>query len=182
MSHQTTSGHPMDFVRLYFHCHLSQDINWFLWSHCWSTGFLVAWYFFLLHLNMNVIGPLIFIHYKKKGAFQSLGWYPLEKVMATYSSIPDWRIPWTEEADRLQCTGSQSVRYNWSNLIQDHSTQGEKTHLNKQETIVNIHFNKKYSKKSSSASFQPNFQWAMQPPYALVNMHTQVQMMSCISI
>ena len=28
----------------------------------------------------------------------SLGWkYPLEKGMDTHSSIPVWRIPWTEE-------------------------------------------------------------------------------------
>ena len=30
----------------------------------------------------------------------SLGWEdPLEKVMATYSSILAWRILWTEESD-----------------------------------------------------------------------------------
>ena len=27
---------------------------------------------------------------------------PLEKEMATHSSIPAWRIPWTEEPGRLQ--------------------------------------------------------------------------------
>ena len=33
---------------------------------------------------------------------QSLGWeYPLEKGMATHSSILVWRIPWTEEPGRL---------------------------------------------------------------------------------
>ena len=26
-----------------------------------------------------------------------------------------WRIPWTEEHDRLQFTGSQRLRHNWSN-------------------------------------------------------------------
>ena len=26
---------------------------------------------------------------------------PLEKEMATHSSIPAWRIPWTEESGRL---------------------------------------------------------------------------------
>ena len=31
----------------------------------------------------------------------------LEKAMATHSSIRAWRIPWTEEADRLQSMGSQ---------------------------------------------------------------------------
>ena len=34
---------------------------------------------------------------------QSLGQeYPLEKEMAIHSSILAWRIPWTEEAGRLQ--------------------------------------------------------------------------------
>ena len=33
---------------------------------------------------------------------QSMGWEnPLEKGMATHSSILAWRIPWTEEPDRL---------------------------------------------------------------------------------
>ena len=37
---------------------------------------------------------------------QSLGQEdPLEKGMATHSSIPAWRIPWTEEPDRLQSMG-----------------------------------------------------------------------------
>ena len=39
----------------------------------------------------------------------SLGWEdPLEKGMATHSSVLAWRIPWTEEPGGLQSTGSQS--------------------------------------------------------------------------
>ena len=37
---------------------------------------------------------------------------PLEKEMATHSSILAWRIPWTEEPGRLQPTGSQRVGHN----------------------------------------------------------------------
>ena len=37
---------------------------------------------------------------------RSLGWEdPLEKVMATHSSILAWRIPRTEEPGGLQCMG-----------------------------------------------------------------------------
>ena len=36
---------------------------------------------------------------------------PLEKEMATHSSILAWRIPWTEEPGRLQSTGSQRVEH-----------------------------------------------------------------------
>ena len=30
----------------------------------------------------------------------------LEEIMATYSNIIAWRIPWTEEPGGLQCMGS----------------------------------------------------------------------------
>ena len=36
---------------------------------------------------------------------------PLEKGMATYSSILAWEIQWIEEPGRLQFMGSQRVRY-----------------------------------------------------------------------
>ena len=37
---------------------------------------------------------------------------PLEKGMATHSSIHAWRIPWTEEPGRLQSIKSQRVGHN----------------------------------------------------------------------
>ena len=43
---------------------------------------------------------------------------PLEKEMATHSSILAWRIPWTEEPVRLQSVGSQS----WTQLSDFHFT------------------------------------------------------------
>ena len=43
---------------------------------------------------------------------QSLGWEdPLEKEMATHSSILAWKIPWIEEPGGLQSTGSRRVRH-----------------------------------------------------------------------
>ena len=36
---------------------------------------------------------------------------PLEKEMATHSSILPWEIPWTEEPGGLQSTGSQRIGY-----------------------------------------------------------------------
>ena len=38
---------------------------------------------------------------------------PLEKEMATHSSILVWRIPWIEELDRLQSMGSQESDTTW---------------------------------------------------------------------
>ena len=49
---------------------------------------------------------------------QSLGWEdPLEKGMATHSSIPAWRIPWTEEPGGLQSNG---VTKSWIRLSDWH--------------------------------------------------------------
>ena len=36
---------------------------------------------------------------------------PLEKEMATHSSIVAWEIPWTEEPGGLQSMGLQRVRH-----------------------------------------------------------------------
>ena len=50
--------------------------------------------------NMSVV---------QKTQVQSLGWKdPLEKGMATHSSIAAWRVPWTEEPGGLQSMGSQT--------------------------------------------------------------------------
>ena len=38
---------------------------------------------------------------------------PLEKAMATHSSILAWKIPRTEEPGRLQSMGSQRVGHDW---------------------------------------------------------------------
>ena len=44
---------------------------------------------------------------------RSLGWEdPLEKEMATHSSILAWKIPWTEEPGGPQSMGSQRVGHN----------------------------------------------------------------------
>ena len=43
---------------------------------------------------------------------QSLGQEdPLEEEMATHSSVPAWKTPWTEEPGGLQFVGSQRVRH-----------------------------------------------------------------------
>ena len=45
---------------------------------------------------------------------RSLGWEdPLEKEMATHSSILAWRILWMEELGRLQSMGLQRVAHDW---------------------------------------------------------------------
>ena len=45
---------------------------------------------------------------------------PLEEGMAIHSSIPAWKIPWTEEPGGLQSMGSQRVGHNRSDLACTH--------------------------------------------------------------
>ena len=53
---------------------------------------------------------------------QSLGWeYPLEKVMATHSSVRALRIPWTEEPGGLQSLRPQRVRHDWVTNTHTHT-------------------------------------------------------------
>ena len=48
----------------------------------------------------------------QKTQVRFLGWEdPLEKEMATHSSILAWRIPWTEEPGGLRSMGLQRVRH-----------------------------------------------------------------------
>ena len=43
---------------------------------------------------------------------------PLEKGMATHSSILSWRIPWTEDPGGLQSTELQKVGHDWVTTLQ----------------------------------------------------------------
>ena len=42
---------------------------------------------------------------------------PLEKGLAIHSSTLAWKIPWTEEPDRLQSMGSQRVGHDWATSL-----------------------------------------------------------------
>ena len=73
-------------------------------------------------------GPLVSQMVKNLPAMQetlvlSLGREdPLEKGMATHSSILAWRILWTEDAGGLQFTGLQRVEYDWSDFARTHTS------------------------------------------------------------
>ena len=67
---------------------------------------------------------------------QFLGWKdPLEKEVATHSSILAWRISWREETDWLEPKGSQRVRH-WGTSLSPHLW-----HIsNKCEFLINLPF------------------------------------------
>ena len=59
---------------------------------------------------------------------------PLEEGMATHSSIPAWRIPWTEEPGGLQSMRSQkighySVTHNCEKRVSLESEEGLKEEM-----------------------------------------------------
>ena len=47
---------------------------------------------------------------------------PLEKEMATHSSILTWKIPWTEETGRLQSMSRKKVRQDLATKEQEEQT------------------------------------------------------------
>ena len=84
--------------------------------------FISKTFFFLEHrvamvLSTDLFASLIAQLVKNLPAMQEtqfrfLSWEdPLEKEMAIHSSTLAWKIPWTEEPDRLQSMGLQRVRH-----------------------------------------------------------------------
>ena len=70
--------------------------------------------------KMNLACPYMRSHLwrQKKVVCKLLGrGDPLEKEMATHSSILAWRIPWTEEPGGLQSTGLQRVGHDWATSL-----------------------------------------------------------------
>ena len=82
----------------------------------WVTGLVPFWV--LRHSFPLVAQRLKRLPARWETWVQSLGQEdPLEKEIATHSSILAWRIPWMEEPGRLQSTGSQRVRHDWATSL-----------------------------------------------------------------
>ena len=63
--------------------------------------------------GVSVVKKIAFVMQEiRDNQVQSLGWEdPLEKGMATHSSILAWEIPWIEEPGRLQSIELQRAGY-----------------------------------------------------------------------
>ena len=70
-------------------------------------------------VNVNLKGSIIIFCDRDRKS--SSIWYCLalnsEKAMAPHSSTLAWKIPWTEEPDRLQSMGSQRVGHDWATSL-----------------------------------------------------------------
>ena len=87
------------------HCEKEYHQKW-LWSSNVNNveSYEGLWTFLVAQIVKNL--PAM-----QETKFQSLGWEdPLEKEMATHSSILALEVPWTEEPEELQSIGSQRDR------------------------------------------------------------------------
>ena len=81
------------------------------WEVCFSLNFYISiFYWASLVAQMVKNPPAIWDTWVRSLSWEDL----LEKGMPTHSSIPAWRIPWTEEPGVLQPTGLQRIRHDWT--------------------------------------------------------------------
>ena len=92
------------------------QMPWSSFSECWALSQLFHSSLVTYFLNSNMEAQRGLMVKNLPAVQESWVWSlgqedPLEKKMATHSSILSWRIPWTEEPGRLPSIGSQRVRY-----------------------------------------------------------------------
>ena len=101
-----------------FLSHFHQPVNAYSLVLCVYPERHLIWYILLIHWASLVAQGLKCLPPMWETCVWSLGWEdPLEKEMATHSSILAWRIPWLEEPDRLQSMGSQRVGHDWATSL-----------------------------------------------------------------
>ena len=84
-------------------------VSFSLWLSVWLQSVLILFQASLVAQAVKNLPAM------QETRVQSLGWEdPLEKGMATHSSILPWRISWTEEPGRLQFIGLQGVGHDWA--------------------------------------------------------------------
>ena len=93
----------------YFHLEFPPYIPFLPWIFQWCLKQNLSYTFFFHAAQMAKNLPAM-----QETQVWSLGWEdPLEKRLATHSSILAWRILWTEEFGGLPSMGFQRVRHDW---------------------------------------------------------------------
>ena len=97
-----------------------EDASWGVWPVRDAAKVISLFFFFWLHWVFNGFSwwlrwQRICLHCRRPRFDPWVGQIPWRKAVMTHSSILTWRLPWAEEAGRLQSTGSQRVRHAWVN-------------------------------------------------------------------
>ena len=93
-------------VKVSYYYYIPMHFSFYI---CWYSFYVFEWFCIrcrasqLAHVRESTCNA------GNPGCFL-VGKYPLEKGMATHSSIPAWRIPWTEKPSGLQSMGSERMR------------------------------------------------------------------------
>ena len=105
---------------LYYMCMLKQvcyyEVATIMYPSFGETSHELIFYPLQINQNQLMVAQTINMNLPamQETQVQSLGQEgPLEKGMATHSSIIAWRIPGTEELSGLQSMGSERVGHNW---------------------------------------------------------------------
>ena len=89
-----------------------QSMGWQRVGHDWVAE--LNWTDFIFPASM-VAQMVKSLPALQENGVRSLCWKdPLEKEIATHSSILAWKIPWTEEPGKLPSMGLQRVRQDWA--------------------------------------------------------------------
>ena len=114
---------PKVFIKIvqFYSTDLHYHLYYNLYSHVYLSLFICFLFCFFIGLSV-FYGLPGWLNVKESTCnagdietqVQSLGWEnPLEKEMATHSSILAWKIPRAEEPSRLQPMGLQRVGHDW---------------------------------------------------------------------
>ena len=98
---------------------------------------------------------------------RSLGWEdPLEKEMAIHSSTIAWKIPRTEEPDRVQSMGSQRVGHDWATSLtyrvdenQSPTTRQSLSHHNVGERCWSINYYRRAGMQNWETNIKSSGGW-----------------------
>ena len=87
----------------------------------------------------SLVAQMLKIHLLwRRPGFNPGSWSPLEKEIATHSSILACRIPWSEKPGGLQSMRSQTVTHNWMTETTTQFDKNYKTLMNEIKEKLNI--------------------------------------------
>ena len=117
------------------HCKTQMLIAWFWWNQNINISSIT--YLFITGLPRRLSGKEYACQCRRHGFNCWIRKIPLEKAMATHSSLLAWRILWTEEPGGLRSTGLQRVGHDWAHVCA-HARARAHTHTHTHLFIIHL--------------------------------------------